>query len=60
VVLVSLLIFVVVSLAKPGHPRTWGVDLKPVPHVVPEFVVTKAGNDLPRLIVEEPAVKPVS
>jgi hypothetical protein len=54
------LLLPVVSLVKPGSPRTWGVDLKPVPHVVPDFVVTKSGVDLPRLIVEEPAVKPVS
>ena len=59
-VFIIFFFLLVVSLVKPGSPRTWGVDLKPVPHVVPEFVVTKSASELPRLIVEEPAVKPVS
>jgi hypothetical protein len=50
----------VINLSKPGRPATWGEDLKAVARVAPEFVVSKPGASLPRLITDEPAVKPVS
>jgi hypothetical protein len=50
---------VVVNLAKPGYPKTWGKDFAVVEPVVPEFVVLKNGTALPRLMSEHPATNPV-
>jgi hypothetical protein len=52
--------FSVIDVAEPGYPRSWGQGHLATEFVPPALVSLPSADQLPRLMVDFPATKPVS
>jgi hypothetical protein len=52
--------FSVINVAEPGYPRSWGQGNRATDCVLPALVPLPSADQLPRLMVDFPATKPVS